>query len=153
MEGLMQYSLRPATDSDYDFLYQLKVTCLKEYITATWGWDETFQKEHFASHFDPQKSQIIMVNGEDVGELSVQDLVDELFLSRILIQPAYQGRGLGTALIQNLQNQAAAKKVPLSLQVLTVNPAYRLYRRLGFQVVERSNTHYLMKWRSKDVKH
>jgi ribosomal protein S18 acetylase RimI-like enzyme len=153
MEGLMQYSLRPATGSDYDFLYQLKVTCLKEYITATWGWDETFQKEHFASHFDPQKSQIIMVNGEDVGELSVQDLVDELFLSRILIQPAYQGRGLGTALIQNLQNQAAAKKVPLSLQVLTVNPAYRLYRRLGFQVVERSNTHYLMKWRSKDVKH
>lgn len=144
----MHYSLKQAMDSDYDFLYQLKVSCLKKYITATWGWDETFQEEHFARHFNPKNSQIIMVNGVKVGELSVQDLVDELFLSRILIKPAYQGRGLGTAIIQELQKQAEARKVPLTLQVLKVNPAHRLYKRLGFQFVDESNTHYWMKFGS-----
>lgn len=149
----MQHSLRQATDSDYDFLYQLKVSCLKEYITETWGWDETFQKEHFARHFSPKNSRIIMVNDLDVGELSVLDMVEELFLARILIHPDYQGRGLGTAIIQKLQKQAEARKLPLTLQVLTVNPACRLYKRLGFQIVEQSNTRYFMKWRSNDVKY
>jgi ribosomal protein S18 acetylase RimI-like enzyme len=93
-------------------------------------------------------SQIILVNGVEVGELSVQDLADELFLSRILIKPAYQGQGLGTALIHGLQKQAQARKVPVTLQVLKVNPAHRLYKRLGFQIVEESNTHYWMKFGS-----
>ena len=140
----MQYSLRQVTDSDYDYLYQLKVSCLKEYITATWGWDEAFQKEHFARHFNPNNSQIIVVDGVDVGELSVQDRVDELILSRILIQPAYQGRGLGTTIIRDLQKEARTREVPLTLQVLKVNPAHKLYKRLGFQIVEASETHYLM---------
>jgi ribosomal protein S18 acetylase RimI-like enzyme len=144
----MHYSLRQATDSDYNFLYQLKVSCLKEYITATWGWDENFQKKHFSRNFNPMNSQIILVNGVEVGELSVQDLADELFLSRILIKPAYQGQGLGTALIHGLQKQAQARKVPVTLQVLKVNPAHRLYKRLGFQIVEESNTHYWMKFGS-----
>jgi ribosomal protein S18 acetylase RimI-like enzyme len=148
MTGLMDYSLRQATDSDYDFLYQLKVTCLKEYITATWGWDESYQKEHFARNFNPKNSQIILVANVEVGELSAQDLEDELFLSRILIKPEYQERGLGTALIEDLQKQAEARKVPVTLQVLKVNPAHRLYQRLGFQIVEESNTHYWMKFDS-----
>lgn len=140
----MKYSLRQATEFDYDFLYQLKVSCLKEYIAATWGWDEIFQKKHFASHFLPKNSQIIMLDGLDVGELSVQERVDELFLSKILIQPAYQGRGLGTAIIRDLQKEARTKEVSLTLQVLKVNPAHKLYKRLGFQIVEASETHYLM---------
>jgi hypothetical protein len=42
------YQLRPATAADYDFLYQLKVAALKEYVAATWGWDEAYQRQHFA---------------------------------------------------------------------------------------------------------
>lgn len=142
----MNYSLRQATDFDYDFLYQLKVSCLKEYIADTWGWDEGFQQAHFARHFSPNNSQIVVVDGLDVGELSVEDRVDELFLSRILIQPACQGQGLGTAIIQDLQKQARAREVPLALQVLKVNPAQKLYKRLGFQIIETNETHYLMKY-------
>ena len=34
--------------------------------------------------------------------------------------------------------------MPVELQVLKVNPARRLYGRLGFQVTGETETHYLM---------
>jgi hypothetical protein len=40
--------------------------------------------------------------------------------------------------------QARASHLPVSLRVLKVNPAQRLWRRLGFTVVGETETHWLM---------
>ena len=77
----MEYALRQAVDADYDFLYQLKVACLKEYVAATWGWDEAYQQAHFAEYFNPKASQIIMVAGQAVGELSLRDREEEIYIA------------------------------------------------------------------------
>ena len=34
------YTLRSATDADYDFLYQLFVATMRPSITQVWGWEE-----------------------------------------------------------------------------------------------------------------
>ncbi|MGB3712971.1 MAG: hypothetical protein WA996_00930 [Candidatus Promineifilaceae bacterium] len=67
----MKYTLRKVTSDDYEFLYDLKVACLKEYVAATWGWDEEYQQQRFAGFFDPTVIQIIVVDGLDVGQISV----------------------------------------------------------------------------------
>lgn len=141
------YGLRPATAADYDFLYQLKVAALKEYVAATWGWDEVHQRQHFAAHFDPERSQVIVVNGRDVGELSLVENEDSVQISGIYILPEYQGRGLGTAVLGDVIERARKGRRPVSLQVLKVNPARRLYERLGFVVFAESATHYQMRLR------
>jgi hypothetical protein len=43
--------MRQATFNDYDFLYQFLVAAIREYVEATWGWQEKWQQEYFA-HLD-----------------------------------------------------------------------------------------------------
>lgn len=47
-------------------------------------------------------------------------------------------------MIQVLLQEAFDQYLPVRLRVLKVNPARRLYERLGFKVVEEADTHYLM---------
>jgi ribosomal protein S18 acetylase RimI-like enzyme len=140
------FQLRPASVEDYDFLYALQRATYRDYVIQTWGrWDEAWQQDYFRSHFDPAQEQIIVVDGQDAGALSVDRRPDELFLANIQILPAYQNRGLGTALIRQLLTEAQARGVPLALHVLRVNPARWLYERLGFRVVEETPTHFVMR--------
>lgn len=138
------YALRQATDADYAFLYDLHRATMKEYVAQTWGWDEASQAAMFKDRFDPTHYQIIVVDGRDVGSLSVERRADALDLSNVWILPAYQGRGLGTAAISAILEQARADGLPVTLGVLKVNPARRLYERLGFVITGETTTHYLM---------
>lgn len=140
------YSLRQATGDDFSFLYDLHRTTIREAVEATWGWDEAFQYERFREHFDPAGSQIIVVEGCDVGVLQVEQWGDELFLGLIEIAHSYQGRGLGTRVIKDVLALAHAEGRPVSLHVLKTNPrARRLYERLGFAVDEEREVRLVMR--------
>lgn len=139
-----RYSLRAASQADFEFLYNLKKSCLEDYVAATWGWDESFQRSHFVHHFNPANTSIIIVDGTDVGELSLEERAGGIYLAGIYILPSYQGKGLGTAILQELIEHAQAQKLALRLQVLRVNPARGLYERLGFRIVAENETHYQM---------
>ncbi|MFN2188210.1 MAG: GNAT family N-acetyltransferase [Candidatus Promineifilaceae bacterium] len=141
----MKYSLRPAVEEDFDFLYNLKVACLKDYVTETFGWDEEYQQRRFKDYFDPTSTEIIVVNDQDVGQISLVDLDDELFISGIYILPPWQNQGLGAMVLGDVISDAGQKGISVSLQVLKVNPARRLYERLGFTVYEENETHYKMR--------
>jgi ribosomal protein S18 acetylase RimI-like enzyme len=119
---------------------------LRPYVEATWGWDEAYQHARFQDHFDPARQDIVLVGGVAVGVFRVERREDGIFLSNIGITPAYQGCGIGTRLIQDLQDEGQARGMPVELQVLKVNPARWLYERLGFGVVGESETHWEMRW-------
>ncbi len=138
------FLLRQVTEADYAFLYSLHTTTMKEYVTQTWGWDETIQQTMFRDKFDPGRSHIVEVDGRAVGVLSVERRPGTLFLANLQILPEEQGRGLGTAIISTLLAQASGSGISVTLQVLKVNPARRLYERLGFVIVGETTTHYLM---------
>jgi ribosomal protein S18 acetylase RimI-like enzyme len=139
-------TLRPVTRDDYDFLWALLVDTLRPYVEATWGWDEAYQRARFRDHFDPACQDIVLADGVAVGVFRVERREDSIFLSNIGITPAYQGRGIGTKLIQDLLEKATARGVPVELRVLKVNPARGLYERLGFAVIEEFETHWQMRW-------
>lgn len=140
----MDFQLRQVTDGDYDFLYGLHVAAMKDLVARVWGWEDARQKQFFADHFDPAPSRIVVVNGEDVGVVVVVWGAADAFIASIEIVPAYQGRGLGTALVERVIAEARARGLPVRLQVLKINPARRLYERLGFVVTGETETHDLM---------
>lgn len=137
--------VRPATRADYDFLYRLHKATLQEYVAQTWGWDERWQQAHFKRKFDPTRHQIIVFDDKDIGVISIVPKEDEVFLAIIEILPAYQGQGLGTILLNGILAEAFGKGLPVTLRVLKVNPARRLYERLGFIVTGETQSHYLMR--------
>lgn len=141
-----QISLRPATREDYDFLWWLHRATLKPYVEKTWGWDEQRQAQHFCDCFDPATRQVIERDGVPIGCISVERQEARVFLAVIEIAPDHQNRGIGTKLIRALLDEADGRGVPVELQVLKVNPARRLYERLGFAVIGETETHYLIRW-------
>lgn len=139
------YTLRQATANDYDFLYKLHVAAMREYVEATWGWQEEWQKEYFDRKFDPQGRQVIQVDGEDAGVIAVEKRDDELFIALIEILPDFQNRGVGTCLLRHTIHKAHAENLRVILQVLKTNlPARRLYERLGFVIEEDEDYRYIM---------
>jgi ribosomal protein S18 acetylase RimI-like enzyme len=141
----MRYQLRPATDKDYDFFYRLQVAAMKEYVAQTYGWDDAVQERYLSRKFAEREHQIIVVNGQDVGVLEINQTEDEIALMNIQIMPEYQRQGLGTAVLQDVLADANRQGLPITLWVMKVNPARELYKRLGFGVVEETATHYGMK--------
>jgi len=141
----MIYTLRPATIKDFDFLYHLKVACLKEYVDAAYGWDEEYQRQLFTDRFDPSTTQIIVVDGQVVGQLSVEEKEEELYIAGLYISPRWQNQGLGTSIIEDVVSAAIDQELGVRLQVLRVNPAHRLYERLGFEIYEETDTHFKMR--------
>jgi ribosomal protein S18 acetylase RimI-like enzyme len=138
---------RPATVADYDYLYDLHAATMRDYVARTWGWDDAVQQRMFREQLDPQRVEIIERDGQRVGMWSVEDRGDEFFLRSIEIDPAYQGLGIGTAMVSELIGRAATMGRPVSLQVLKVNPAFRLYERLGFAVIGETTTRFRMRTR------
>lgn len=143
--AVSKVELRPARPDDYDFLYRLHQASMKEYIAQVWGWDETWQQNYFAQHFDPTVSQIIRLRDQDNGVVSILERETEWFINLIEILPEYQRHGIGTAVIQTILDEGKRQGKPVALQVLKINPAQKLYARLGFTLVGETETHYLMR--------
>jgi ribosomal protein S18 acetylase RimI-like enzyme len=143
--GLLQsIALRPASEGDISFLYDLHVATMKSYIDQTWGWDDAFQDSLFKKNYVPAEFQVITFDGADIGMLSIEEREAEIFLRTIKIHPNYQNKGIGTAIISKMIAEGTLRMKPVGLRVLKVNPAKKLYDRLGFSTIEETDTHYIM---------
>jgi len=142
----MRITLRPTVPDDIEFLWRLHCAAFRTYVEQTWGWDEDAQRRLLVERFDPAAQEIIECEGTAIGCLSVQREQNRIFLSMIELVPSFQRRGIGSSLLCTLQAEATEQGLPLDLRVLKVNPARRLYERLGFVVVGEIETHWLMRW-------
>ena len=143
------FDLRPAAESDYQFIWNLGKVTMHDYVDAIWGWDDAWQENRFRSNFDPGNWDVIVavsaVSGVDAGAIQVLTEPDEIYLSNIYLLPEWQGKGIGTLLVGLLIDRARASNVPLTLNVLKSNPrAKRLYERLGLTVVDESPEKFFM---------
>lgn len=143
----MEFARRPATAADRDWLWETKSRCLRKYVEQTYGpWDEDIQRARFDASFEPGEFQVISTRGRDAGFTGLRHEAREIQLFNIMIAPEFQGWGLGTAVLRDLLAEAQSRRVPVRLQVMKVNPARRLYERLGFVVTEETPTHFRMVW-------
>jgi ribosomal protein S18 acetylase RimI-like enzyme len=93
--------------------------------------DRFYREQHVGQAFD-----VIEVDGEAAGRLYVARWPDEIRIVDIALLPEQRGRGVGTALITALLEEAARTGRKVSIHVEVSNPAARLYRRLGFRAVD-----------------
>jgi GNAT superfamily N-acetyltransferase len=74
-----------------------------------------------------------------------------VWLDTVEIAPEHQGRGLGSAIVHAVLEEARSRDRPVGLQVNRANRARQLYERRGFVEVDTTETHYLMRaeWSSR----
>jgi ribosomal protein S18 acetylase RimI-like enzyme len=143
----MRYELRPVTADDLAFLWGLKIKTLKDYIDQTFGWDDNVAMWYLEEGLPG--TEIVLIDQQPVGQLKVVEEDDELYLSEIGLMPQFQGCGIGGGIIRDIQDNARSLGKTVRLQVMKVNPAKRLYERLGFEQYDESETHYKMRWMPK----
>ena len=135
---------RPAMHADYHFFYTLHKLALGPYVEATWGWDEEFQGKLFRDAWEPTANQVVLLGGEPIGCVRVEDHDDHVFVDYIAIMPAHQSHGIGASLLRQVQASAATRRLPARLNVWKVNLARALYERLGFAVVGEDDVRWYM---------
>ena len=133
------WSLRAAERDDEDFLFALHRDAMRGYVDQTWGWDEAWQRAHFAATFAPAR-QAVIVHGEasprDVGRISLTRHWRKIFLRDIELLGPERNQGVGTAILNAVLALARDSDRYVELRVLRCNPAQRLYARLGFRVID-----------------
>jgi GNAT superfamily N-acetyltransferase len=138
-------ALRPATESDLEFLAALRRETMWEHFeNSGLPVDESDQLNRVLHRFDC--ARIITMSGEDIGLLKVARDVDPWELIQIQVLPKYQRQGLGKALLDVVLAEAKAAGKSIVLGVLRANPAQRLYERLGFRVTGQSESAYRMRF-------
>ena len=156
MQQMVQ--LRQAKEEDVEFLRILYASTREEELAVT-DWSEAQKREfcrmqfeaqsaHYREHYPTAEYAVIECDGSNAGRLYVHRGEHEIRIMDLALLPEWRGRGIGTRLLRELQEEAARRKIPLSIHVERFNPALRLYERLGFRAVEERGVYFLLSWKS-----
>jgi ribosomal protein S18 acetylase RimI-like enzyme len=148
MPAALAYRLRPAEPADEAFLSQLYADAhIDEFLPmrlpdadlkALLRMQFRAQRMGYARDFADAIDRIALAaepSARPIGRLLVATRRDAIHLVDIALVPEARGRGVGTALLGELLENARRQGLPVRLQVRPGNPAFHLYSRLGFQVI------------------
>jgi ribosomal protein S18 acetylase RimI-like enzyme len=149
-------TFRPVTDTDLPFLARVYAsTRVEELAAVPWSaakkaafLDMQFQAQHadYQRNYPYAERLVTMHAGQDIGRLYIKHEPSQHGILDIAFLPEYRGRGLGTALLGDLLDEAAVAGKAVSIHVEKFNPAMRLYHRLGFKTEETGSVYDLMRW-------
>ena len=136
--------LRPAGPADDELLFRIYASTRAQEL-AVLAWDGPAEEEFLRGQFAAQRAsyerypgrsdQIVLVGGEPAGRLCLARGEREIAVVDIALLPRFRGRGVGSALLRDVLDEAAAAGKRVRIHVERSNPALRLYQRLGFRVV------------------
>ena len=104
------------------------------------------QDVYYKEHYEGATYDVVLVDGEAAGRLYVARWATEIRIMDIALLPAARGGGVGTHLLESLLEEGAATGRRVSIHVERMNPAMRLYERLGFHPIEERGVYVLMEW-------
>jgi ribosomal protein S18 acetylase RimI-like enzyme len=142
----MTYRLITASPEDEAWLENLRRSVYQELFHAKWGgWDEARHKRHFSDCIARGHIFIVEVDGTRVGMIQLFDEAEAMEVGEIQVQPTDQSHGIGTAVLRDVIARAHAVGKSVRLRVgLKNDRAFGLYQRLGFHLVDRTETHHHM---------
>jgi SAM-dependent methyltransferase len=137
------YEIRPATVDDVGFLTDVVLAAGQGDVDEV-EWRAGFAAWTIETLAD---TSVIELYGDRVGRLRIRRTPESIELCGIQLLPEVRNRGIGAAIIRELQAESAGAGVPLDLGVEKDNPdARRLYDRLGFTKVGESGDEDKLRW-------
>ncbi|MDX6383082.1 MAG: hypothetical protein QOK48_655 [Blastocatellia bacterium] len=151
-----QISVRPVTAADAGLLLEIYRSSRGDDLRGL-GWSEARISEFLGMQYEAQQrfyegeykraaDEIILREGKPAGRLVVERREHEIRYIDMALLPEHRNHGVGTFLIQQLQDEARKSKKPLRLQVIRFNRAVNLLERLGFVRTSETGTHFQMEW-------
>ena len=151
------FALRPETEADVPFLRRLYISTRWEELAPVTDWTDAqkiaflesqfaAQRHHYLGHYADAAFDILEAGGVPAGRLYVDRQAGTLLIVDVALLPEWRGRGVGTALIEAVFDEARHAGKEVSISVEKFNPAQRLYRRLGFREYAEDDVYWFMYW-------
>ena len=152
-ESIATRSVKP---EDQSFLIELYKSSRGDDLRGL-GWDEQRISEFLDMQYEAQQNfydsdyrdaadELILLEDKPIGRLLIESRPHEIRCIDLALLPEYRERGLGTGIIQKLQEKARRERKPLRLQVIRFSRAVNLFDRLGFVRTSETGTHFQMEW-------
>lgn len=121
---------------DAEALVALRILAMRESLERIGRFDPARARERFLSGFSPEHTRHILVGGERAGFVVVKPDGEALLLDHLYIDPRFQNRGIGAAVLATVFAEADARRLPLKVGALRGSDSNRFYLRHGFELVK-----------------
>ena len=140
------YKLIDVDINDITLLIDFKLKSITENATGLSKSEINKIKKYVKQTIPKQLSEykIISVDNHKVGCFLITKYEDGLLLDEIYLTEIYRNHGIGSNIIENILK---GEQLPIYLWVYKNNVgALRLYKKLGFNVIEETESRYFMKY-------
>ncbi|HQN06411.1 MAG TPA: GNAT family N-acetyltransferase [Thermoanaerobaculia bacterium] len=149
-------ALRPAEPADRELLFRVYASTREEELAPVpWPPEtkEAFLRQQFdaqdawwRANYDGASFEVVVADGRDVGRLYLWEGPSEVRIVDVALLPQARRGGIGTSLVRDVQARASAAGKSVTIHVERMNPALRLYERLGFRLVEDKGVYLFLSW-------
>ncbi len=150
-------AVRPVVPQDEIFLYELYseirtpefahapiTASQREYLIRM---QFRSQMSAYSQQFPNSVCHVVLLDGNPIGRFWVARREDDFYLVDIALSPKLQSKGIGTVLIQRLQQEAIQANLPIRCSVFRMNTgSLRFHKRLGFGVIREDQMQYFLEW-------
>jgi len=154
----MTITLRDALPSDEPFLFEVYASTRAQEMALV-PWDDEQRKSfltmqfaaqhsHYQAQFPDASYSLICREEVPLGRFYVLRNEEDIRILDLTLLPEYRNGGIGTALLQNLLEEAAQSGKRVQIYVETYNPSLRLFERLGFKNIAEEGINFLLEWRA-----
>jgi GNAT superfamily N-acetyltransferase len=150
---LADVSLGPTRKEASEELVTLRIEAMRASLERIGRFEVQRARERFLAGFVPEYTRHILLGAERVGFVAVKPTTDGLNLDHLYVRPEYQGRGVGSAVLGILFQEADKRALPLRVGALRGSDANRFYLRHGFVQTEESawDIYYIRPPRNRDA--
>ena len=138
IKSKIEYSLKQATKKDIELLIKYKLSTILDYAKDL-SKNELTKIKNYVSNNVPKEIndyKLVVVNDNVVGSILVSNYEYGILLDEIYLEENYRNLGIGSDLINN-------KIVYLWVYKDNIK-ALNLYKKLGFHILEETETRYKM---------
>lgn len=162
LEMEFHISRRPVSDSDHPLLFALYASTRDAELAMT-PW--TVEQKHaftsmqfqaqisgYAQAYPEAFHEIILSGHAPVGRIYWAREAKRLHILDITIVPAMRSRGVGSAVLRELIEEADRAGKTVSIYLESFNPSLRLFERLGFRIIEQDGFQLLLQLSPRSLK-
>ena len=136
---------RPGCAADQDFLFGVfcsaqaekfeSLSLLPDQQEQLLRMQYQAQRRAYLGQYPDADFDLVLINGVPAGNLYALRGPDKFVLIDITLLPEHRNSGVGADLVRQLITKASAAGKALNAHVSKENPAWRLWRRLGFRKI------------------
>nr|WP_315233966.1 GNAT family N-acetyltransferase [uncultured Albidiferax sp.] len=144
------FVLHPVVTEDFESMLELRNAAMRESIERVGRYTPERSRERLRAAFAPEHMQHLLApGGERMGYVTVvPEQSGVLRLQHLYLHPAWQGRGIGAAVLAQVQDRARREAAVLRLTALQGSDANRFYQRHGFVRTGEDGVDIYYEWRS-----